>query len=68
MDDTQLIDGLKRLCGYVENGTDRSVTIFQDDATREWMVRVGKQWPSHGNSMRQALEAAIQEFGEEEHG
>jgi hypothetical protein len=27
------------MCGYVENGTSESFTIFQDDATREWCIK-----------------------------
>lgn len=48
---------IRRLCGYVENGTETSVTIFQDDATREWIVKAGKNdW--HGASFSQAIDAA----------
>lgn len=36
-----LVD-LRELCGYVENGSEQSVTIFQDDATRTWHLRIGK--------------------------
>lgn len=57
------ITGLRRLCGYVENGSDTPVSIFQDDATREWFVRVGApragKMPFHGSSMTAALDAAI---------
>ena len=56
------IEGLRRLCGYVENGTGDSVTICQDDATREWVIRVGSSPRApffHGASMVAALDAAI---------
>ena len=31
---------LRRLCGYIENGTSTSVTIEQDDATKTWVLSV----------------------------
>lgn len=34
-------DTLRRLCGYVENGTDVTVRICQDDATKTWIVGLG---------------------------
>ncbi len=58
------IDGLRRLCGYVEDSSDESVGIYQDDATRDWTVRVGPSLSPraklfHGHSMIAALDAAI---------
>lgn len=57
--DAARVDGLRKLAGYVENGTDTTVHLFQDDATKDWMVRVGKRWPDHGGSLREAIDAAI---------
>jgi hypothetical protein len=51
------IQTLRELCGYVENGTDTVVTVFQDDATRDWFVKVGKQTFT-GRSLPEALQAA----------
>jgi len=63
VEDSARLAGLRRLCGYVENGSDTSVSMFQDDATREWFVRVGSpqrgKMPFHGTSMGAALDAAI---------
>ncbi len=56
-----LINGLREMCGYVENGTETTVRIGQDDATKEWIVWVGKRW-FHGSSMRGALRSAIDEL------
>ena len=36
-------DRLRILCGYVENGSDTSVKVYQDDATKDWVVRVGNK-------------------------
>jgi hypothetical protein len=60
------LEGLRELCGYVENGTDRVVSIFQDDATREWVVKVSvsKKGSYYGRTFEQALDAAIE--GEKE--
>lgn len=41
--DTQRLDALRELCGYVENGSDTYVNIFQDDATRDWFVKCGRE-------------------------
>jgi len=58
------IDGLRRLCGYVENGSDTVVAFLQDDATRSFLVRVGPAASPyvkyfHGAGMLEALDAAI---------
>lgn len=53
------------LCGYVENGGGEPISICQDDATREWGVRVGFVQPINtsrwygGSSMAEAIDAAI---------
>lgn len=39
--DAKLLQAVRRLCGYIENGSDMVVTICQDDATRDWILRVG---------------------------
>lgn len=53
---------LREACGYVEDGSSTSVTISQDDATRDWIVRVGpigsKHW-WHGRSLGAAIDDAI---------
>ncbi|QIG76532.1 hypothetical protein EVC27_007 [Rhizobium phage RHph_I1_6] len=38
---TPFHEKLRILCGYVENGSDTAVKVYQDDATKEWIVRVG---------------------------
>lgn len=34
-------DKLRGLAGYVEDGSETTVKIFQDDATRTWFVKAG---------------------------
>ena len=53
---------LREACGYVQDGSSTSVTISQDDATHEWVVRVGdvgsRHW-WHGKSLGEAIDAAM---------
>lgn len=63
-----LLDGLRDLCGYVENGSDTVVRISQDDATKDWVVTLGhhlRPKSAHGSSMVAALKSAIEKFGGE---
>jgi hypothetical protein len=66
-EDTARIDGLRRLCGYVENGSASHITISLDDATKNFTIHVGpsaaKRW-SHGEGFREAIDAAIKEHGD----
>lgn len=39
--DALLLDQLRMICGYIENGGGELVTIYQDDATRDWTLTVG---------------------------
>lgn len=55
--------GLRELLGYVQNGSDTTVKIFQDDATYTFHVKVGSRlyW---GDTFEQALDAAIADLEE----
>ena len=46
----------------MENGSDDVVTIFQDDASRSWFVRVGRV-SYCGNSFSEAIGSAIKGEG-----
>lgn len=35
------IEKLRRLCGYIEDGSSDIVTIYQDDATGTWHLELG---------------------------
>lgn len=62
--DAPFVNRLRILCGYIENATDTVVRVFQDDATREWVVRIGNDAANkwyHGRSLEQAFEAAFQD-------
>lgn len=61
--DAERLKEIRRMCGYVEDGSDTTVSIFQDDATREWSVRLGPAMKPtgyyHANSFTGAIDAAI---------
>jgi hypothetical protein len=69
MTDTELVDGLQRLMGYVQNGSDTTVSMFQDDATHTYHVKIGRAplgptfW---GSTMRDALQMAIERTPKED--
>jgi thymidine kinase len=64
VNDADLLEQLRQVCGYVENGSSQYVTIGQDDATREWGINVGtdhrmeKRRHYSGTSFHQAIRAA----------
>jgi hypothetical protein len=53
---------LKELMGYVQNGSDTTVSLFQDDATMDYMLRVGKKtyW---GHSLENVIAKAFEAEG-----
>ena len=53
---------LKELMGYVQNGSDETVYLFQDDATMDYILRVGKKtyW---GFSLENVIEKAFKAEG-----
>lgn len=59
------LDGLRKLCGYVEDGSCESIRIGQDDATKGWALSVGRDSMSsrkrvyYGPSFGQAIVAAL---------
>lgn len=57
----ELFDMIRNLMGYIENGTDTSVTLFQDDATRWFTVAIGRSHERKGESAP-SLEAAIRKM------
>jgi hypothetical protein len=47
-------------CGYVQDGSDQTVGIFQDDATRCWHVRAGsKHYGEDNRSLDSVIDAAL---------
>ena len=56
------LNHLKELMGYVQNGSDETVYLFQDDATMDYILRVGKKtyW---GFSLENVIENAFKAEG-----
>ncbi len=59
---TQTLNNLRELMGYVQNGSETKVSLFQDDATMDFMLRVGKKtyW---GLSLENVIEKAFEAEG-----
>ena len=59
----QAISHLEELMGYVQDGSDTTVSLFQDDATMDFMLRVGKKtyW---GLSLENVIEKAFEAEGD----
>lgn len=67
--DAQRLKTIIDLCGYVQDGSGTSATIFQEDATREWVLKTtGNKEFYVGKSARSAIDAAAkaQVNGEQE--
>ena len=56
------LNHLKELMGYVQNGSDETVYLFQNDATMDYILRVGKKtyW---GFSLENVIEKAFKAEG-----
>lgn len=69
--DADLLASLRRLCGYVENGSSESIGISQDDATNEWVLRIGPSMSPrvrhfHARSFHQVIRIAADDMLENE--
>ena len=60
----QRLDGLRTMCGHVQDGSCQFVSIGQDDATRTWIVSANKQMAGYGNTFAAAIDDAITNIGE----
>ena len=49
---------LRRLCGYLQDGSHTVVTLFQDDATGAYHIKLGKH-DYYGSSFEEALKKAM---------
>lgn len=56
------LESLRKLMGYVQNGSEETVYLFQDDATKDFMLRVGKKtyW---GRSLENVIAKAFEAEG-----
>lgn len=59
------LEMLRKMCGYIEDGSGDSVTICQDECTRTWCLTIGHDSISrkakryYGDSFDAAIDAAI---------
>ena len=58
--DTKRLAVIRKMMGYVENGSHETVTIGQDDATRSFSIRSGNKRRYFGDSFSGMLDAAIE--------
>lgn len=64
-------DMLTELMGYVQNGTDGIISLFQDDATLSYWVshrtagKLNPDWQEHGRSFEQAIKTAFEKHGDQ---
>ena len=58
--DGEAMQKLRECCGFIQNGSDQTVRIFQDDATHSWIVKCGDSNPRsyHGSSLNEAIDTA----------
>lgn len=69
--DAEAMRQLREICGFVENASEQTVRIFQDDATRAWIVKCGDERmistmpvkysttrTYHGSSLNEAIDTA----------
>lgn len=59
----QTLESLRKLMGYVQNGSNETVSLFQDDATMDYMLRVGKKTYWWGLSLENVIEKAFEAEG-----
>lgn len=63
-------DMITELMGYVQNGTDGIISLFQDDATLSYWVshrtagKLNPDWQEHGGSLEQAIKTAFEKHGD----
>ena len=61
---TRRLRAIRRLCGYVQDGSAQTVKIFEDDATRTFHIKVNnRSW--WGNSFEEVLDKMDAEVGDE---
>ena len=56
------LNGLRELCGHVEDGSSCVLKIFQDDATKDWFIKQDHKRTAYGRSFESAIDAAIKEL------
>jgi hypothetical protein len=58
-----LINKLHAIIGYVENGSEQTMRLFQDDATKDFLIIVGPEKRSRryfASSLQQVIDKAYE--------
>lgn len=60
--DSERLKVLRDLMGHVQNASDTTITLSQDDATRDYIVSIGRDGKNvhYGTSLGAAIDAAMQ--------
>lgn len=56
------LNGLRELCGHVEDGSSCVLKIFQDDATKDWFIKQDDKRLAYGRSFESVVDAAMKEL------
>lgn len=59
----EMLEKIRGLMGFIEDGSYESVHLFQDDATRTYHVQVGATNSDWGNTFEEAVRNAVQKHG-----
>lgn len=60
-----LFNKIRDLMGYVEDGSDVTLKLYQDDATKTFHVQVGSGHSAWGETFSEAINNAYEGFGNE---
>lgn len=60
----EMLEKIRGLMGFIEDGSYESIHLFQDDATRTYHVQVGVTNSEYGNTFEEAVRNAVQKRGE----
>ena len=59
LDNAQRMKGLR---DYVEDGTDTSIKIHQDDVTKEWILYIGTKVWFYADTFEEVIDRAITNY------
>ena len=62
----ELFDMIRNLMGYVENSSDVTLKLSQDDATMNYIVTGGSSGWEWGYSFEESIRKAFEKFGDKE--
>ena len=63
--DAERLAVLRKLLGYVENGSNTMLKIFQDDATKEYIIKLGDDSRYFARSFEAVIDLAAEDLGDD---